>query len=107
MDAVRIYGGNCLSGQTKIQGSKNASLPILAATLLIDGTCEIVNCPDISDVYHMLRLLQSLGCLVSREADVVRIDTKRVEKVLKRWGQAVPEVLPGSHKARTMTMEGG
>ena len=78
MDAVRIYGGNCLSGQTKIQGSKNASLPILAATLLIDGTCEIVNCPDISDVYHMLRLLQSLGCLVSREADVVRIDTKRV-----------------------------
>ncbi len=78
MDAVRIYGGNCLSGQTKIQGSKNASLPILAATLLIDGTCEIVNCPDISDVYHMLRLLESLGCLVSREADVIRIDTKGV-----------------------------
>lgn len=78
MDAVRIYGGNCLSGQTKIQGSKNASLPILAATLLIDGTCEIVNCPDISDVYHMLRLLESLGCLVSRKADVIRIDTKGV-----------------------------
>lgn len=75
MDAVRIYGGNCLSGQTKIQGSKNASLPILAATLLIDGTCEIVNCPDISDVYHMLRLLESLGCRVCRKADVIRIDT--------------------------------
>ena len=75
MDAVRIYGGNCLSGQTKIQGSKNASLPILAATLLIDGTCEIVNCPDISDVYHMLRLLESLGCRVCRRADVIRIDT--------------------------------
>ncbi|MDE6405837.1 MAG: UDP-N-acetylglucosamine 1-carboxyvinyltransferase, partial [Lachnospiraceae bacterium] len=78
MDAVRIYGGNCLLGQTKIQGSKNASLPILAATLLTDGTCEIVNCPDISDVYHMLRLLESLGCLVSRKADVIRIDTKGV-----------------------------
>ena len=78
MDAVRIYGGNCLSGQTKIQGSKNASLPILAATLLIDGTCEITNCPDISDVYHMLRLLESLGCVVSREADAIRIDTKGV-----------------------------
>ncbi len=75
MDAVRIYGGNCLSGQTKIQGSKNASLPILAATLLIDGTCEIENCPDISDVYHMLRLLESLGCRVCRKADVIRIDT--------------------------------
>ena len=52
MDAVRIYGGNRLCGQTTIQGSKNASLPILAATLLIEGTCEIENCPDISDVYH-------------------------------------------------------
>lgn len=78
MDAVRIYGGNCLSGQTRIQGSKNASLPILAATLLIEGTCEIANCPDISDVYHMLRLLESLGCLVSRRADVIRIDTSGV-----------------------------
>lgn len=78
MDAVRIYGGKSLSGQTKIQGSKNASLPILAATLLIDGTCEIENCPDISDVYHMLRLLESLGCLVVREKDLLRIDTGRL-----------------------------
>ena len=78
MDAVRIYGGKSLSGRTKIQGSKNASLPILAATLLIDGTCEIENCPDISDVYHMLRLLESLGCLVVREKDLLRIDTGRL-----------------------------
>ncbi|MDE7248180.1 MAG: UDP-N-acetylglucosamine 1-carboxyvinyltransferase [Lachnospiraceae bacterium] len=75
MDAVRIYGGKSLSGRTKIQGSKNASLPILAATLLIDGTCEIENCPDISDVYHMLRLLQSLGCQVTREKNLIRVDT--------------------------------
>ena len=67
MDAVRIYGGNCLKGQTTIQGSKNASLPILAATLLINGICEIENCPDIADVYHMQRLLESLGCRVERE----------------------------------------
>ena len=38
MDAIRIYGGKCLDGQTGIQGSKNASLPVLAATLLIKGT---------------------------------------------------------------------
>ena len=75
MDAVRIYGGKSLSGRTKIQGSKNASLPILAATLLIDGTCEIENCPDISDVYHMLRLLESLGCQVTREKNLIRVDT--------------------------------
>ena len=78
MDAVRIYGGKSLSGQTKIQGSKNASLPILAATLLIDGTCEIENCPNIADVYHMQRLLESLGCLVEREKDLIRIDTGRL-----------------------------
>lgn len=75
MDAVRIYGGNCLNGQTTIQGSKNASLPILAATLLINGICEIENCPDISDVYHMQRLLESLGCRVEREDSLVRVDT--------------------------------
>ncbi len=76
MDAIRIYGGRCLNGQTVIQGSKNASLPILAATLLIDGVCEIENCPDISDVYHMLRLLESLGCRVEREESLVRVDTQ-------------------------------
>ena len=76
MDAIRIYGGNCLDGQTTIQGSKNASLPILAATLLINGTCEIENCPDISDVYHMQRLLASLGCKVEREGTLVRVDTQ-------------------------------
>ncbi len=75
MDAIRIYGGNCLTGQTKIQGSKNASLPVLAATLLINGTCEVENCPNISDVFHMLRLLESLGCKVTREEGLVRIDT--------------------------------
>lgn len=75
MDAVRIYGGKSLSGQTRIQGSKNASLPILAATLLIDGICEIENCPDISDVYHMLRLLESLGCRITKEKNKIRVDT--------------------------------
>lgn len=74
MDAIRIYGGKCLDGQTEIQGSKNASLPILAATILINGTCEIENCPDISDVYHMQRLLTSLGCKVEREDELLRVD---------------------------------
>ena len=75
MDAIRIYGGNCLDGQTTIQGSKNASLPILAATLLIDGICEIENCPEISDVFHMQRLLESLGCTVEREGTLIRVNT--------------------------------
>ena len=80
MDAVRIYGGKCLEGQTTIQGSKNASLPILAATLLINGICEIENCPEISDVYHMLRLIKSLGCEVERKGTLVRVNTEKLSE---------------------------
>lgn len=67
MEAICIYGGNCLEGQTAVQGSKNAALPVLAATLLIEGTCEIENCPDITDVRHMLRLMESVGCIVKQD----------------------------------------
>ncbi len=80
MDAIQIYGGKSLYGQRKIQGSKNAVLPILAATLLIDGCCEIQNCPDISDVRHMLRLLESLGCTIEREAAAVKISTGQIAR---------------------------
>lgn len=76
MDAIQIYGGNCPEGQIKIQGSKNAVLPILAATLLINGTCEIENCPIISDVHHMLRLLESLCCIIDRSGHTLRINTE-------------------------------
>ena len=74
MNAIQIYGGNCLKGETRIQGSKNAALPILAATLLIDGICEIENCPMISDVSHMLRLMESLGCVITRIGHTIKVD---------------------------------
>lgn len=78
MDAIQIYGGNCLNGQIKIQGSKNAALPILAAALLINGTCEIENCPIISDVHHMLRLMESLGCTIDRSGHTLKINAKEL-----------------------------
>lgn len=80
MDAIQIYGGNCPEGQIKIQGSKNAVLPILAATLLINGTCEIENCPIISDVHHMLRLMESLCCIIDRDGHTLRIHTEGLSK---------------------------
>ena len=80
MDAIQIYGGNCLHGQVRIQGSKNAVLPILAAALLIDGVCEIENCPAISDVYHMLRLMESLCCTIDRNGHTVRVDAAGVSR---------------------------
>lgn len=50
-----------LSGSVKISGSKNASLPIIAAALLAGGTCVIHNIPDLSDTRNMLALLKCAG----------------------------------------------
>lgn len=74
MDSIHIYGGNFLRGETRIQGSKNASLPIMAASLLIKGTCVLKNCPRIADVYHMQNLLQGLGCGISWSGNTITID---------------------------------
>ncbi len=64
MDSILIHGGVALQGKVRIQGSKNAALPILAATLLTKETSFIRNCPKIADVYGMMNLLKSLGCTV-------------------------------------------
>lgn len=67
METIHIYGGVPLRGQVEIQGSKNAVLPILAATILTKGSNMIYNCPKIADVFHMITLLKSMGCKVTWE----------------------------------------
>jgi len=78
LDSIHIYGGNLLRGEIRVQGSKNAVLPILAATLLVRGTCVIRNCPRIADVYHMQNLLQELGCPVSWAGNTVTVNASKV-----------------------------
>lgn len=73
MDSIHIRGGVTLQGKVRIQGSKNAALPILAASILTKEPSCIRNCPRIADVYRMLSLLNSLGCEVSWENDGIRI----------------------------------
>ena len=72
---IHIRGGVRLQGKVKIQGSKNAALPILAATILAEGESCLKDCPKISDVYRMLRLLQSLGGHVRWEGEGVCVST--------------------------------
>lgn len=72
---LHIRGGVRLQGKVKVQGSKNAALPILAATILAEGESCLKDCPRISDVYRMLRLLQSLGGRVRWEGDGVCVST--------------------------------
>ncbi len=80
MDSIHIRGGNALFGETKIQGSKNAVLPILAAALLIEDVCVLENCPRISDVHHMLMLLSGIGCRVGRSGQTITIDARNVSE---------------------------
>lgn len=78
MDSIHIDGGIPLQGQVKIQGSKNAALPILAATILIKGKSYIENCPKITDVFQMQRLLECFGCRTSWEGECLKIDATHV-----------------------------
>jgi UDP-N-acetylglucosamine 1-carboxyvinyltransferase len=61
MDKLIISGGCCLKGDVRISGAKNATLPILAATLLADGVMRISNVPHLQDVTTTMELLGRMG----------------------------------------------
>ena len=65
MDKLQIHGGVPLEGEVRISGAKNASLPILAATLLSDGPVSIGNVPHLQDVTTMIELLGRMGVSVT------------------------------------------
>ncbi|MBF0593468.1 MAG: UDP-N-acetylglucosamine 1-carboxyvinyltransferase [Candidatus Omnitrophica bacterium] len=69
MDKIIIEGGKTLKGEVKISGSKNATLPVLAATLLTDETCILSNVPKLLDTNTMVKLLKSLGKEVDWDKD--------------------------------------
>lgn len=76
---IRIQGQTPLHGSVRVQGSKNAALPILASCLLIPGKSVIRNCPRITDVFYMLRLLEHAGCTVTWEENgTVTVDASKV-----------------------------
>jgi UDP-N-acetylglucosamine 1-carboxyvinyltransferase len=73
MDKLVVHGGSTLRGSINISGSKNASLPILAATLLTGDDCIIRRVPDVSDTNYMIQILSALGADVERSSGTVRI----------------------------------
>lgn len=76
MEKLIIEGGRPLKGEVKISGSKNAALPILAATLLTDETCVIRNVPRLRDTMTMVKLLRSLGKAVEVTGDSITISSR-------------------------------
>ena len=67
MQKIVINGGNFLQGKINVSGSKNASLPIMAASILTDETLELENVPDLVDVHTMSQVLSSLGVSIASQ----------------------------------------
>lgn len=74
MACIQISGGCPLCGEIGLQGSKNAVLPMLAASLLIPGETKFFHCPDIADVRAMVALLQKLGAVVDFDGGRVSVN---------------------------------
>ena len=74
MQKLEVFGANKLKGQVKISGSKNASLPILAATLLSNGRINLRNVPKVKDIETMISLLKSLGSKITFNQNKVNIN---------------------------------
>ena len=80
MQKLEVFGANKLKGQIEISGSKNASLPILAATLLSDKKIYLNNLPRVKDIETMISLLQSLGSKIKFNKNKLAIDNSKQNK---------------------------
>ena len=80
MQKLEVLGANKLKGQIKISGSKNASLPILASTLLSNKKIVLKNLPKVRDIETMLTLLKSLGSKVRVNNNHTIIDNTKQKK---------------------------
>lgn len=75
MSKYIINGGKKLYGKVNINGAKNSVLPLLATCLLTDEPVIIHNCPEISDVRNMCKIIVNLGCKVTHEKDTIILDS--------------------------------
>ena len=78
MSKFIIQGGKRLQGEVRISGSKNAALPIIAATILNGGRTTLYNVPDIHDVQTMFEILKDIGGKVTKKHNKIIIDTSKI-----------------------------
>jgi len=79
MATLRIEGGRALSGRVSVEGNKNSALPLIAACVLTDRTCELHNVPRIRDVEVLLDLIAGLGARIEgRGTSTLRITCERI-----------------------------
>ncbi len=77
MTIWHVTGGRPLRGRITLQGSKNAVLPVIAASLLCPNETELTHCPALTDVDAAADILRFLGCGATRRGDTLSIDTRR------------------------------
>ena len=85
MQKLEVLGANKLKGQINISGSKNASLPILAATLLSSKKIYLNNLPKVKDIETMINLLKSLGSKVKFDNKKLIIDNSKQQKKIASY----------------------
>lgn len=110
-----VEGGKSLQGEIVISGSKNASLPIIAASLLNKGITKLYNVPNIHDTKMMFEILKKLGCKVKKNNGKIVIDSRNIknyeisEDLMRQMRSSVTIVgaLIGGYKKATFTYPGG
>ena len=115
MQKLEVFGANKLRGQIKISGSKNASLPILAATILSNKKIILKNLPKVRDIETMIALLKSLGSKVKFGGDQILINNFSQRKKFAsynlvktmRAGILVLGPLLAKHKFAKVSLPGG
>jgi UDP-N-acetylglucosamine 1-carboxyvinyltransferase len=85
MKKLEVFGAAKLKGQVKISGSKNASLPILAATLLSNKKVSLSNLPKVKDIETMILLLKSLGSAINYNKKNLIIKNKKQNKTFASY----------------------
>lgn len=99
MPSYIIEGGKRLEGEVSVSGSKNASLPILASTILNAGTTKLYNVPEIRDTKITQEILKFLGCKVKKNKGKIEIDSNEINK------KEIPEHL--MHQMRSTVILAG
>ncbi len=81
MEKIVIKGGHSLRGEVQVSGAKNSALPLLFATLLVDGVSEINNVPALRDINTAVRVLRELGAEVDISADRYVINGRKIRSI--------------------------
>lgn len=78
MSEIWMRGNGPLEGEVKVQGSKNAALPMMAAAVLHEGRTVLHNCPRIADVFEMEAILRSMGVKTAWSGHTLELDCNKI-----------------------------